>query len=122
MSTLNVSNITDGTTTLATEYVVNGSAKAYIAYSVASGALDSFNISSTLDENGTIVGQYTHNLTNAMSQNNYSVITSSTFTSSDRFPTGSTILTTSYTTYVWDASTPSRLDGSRSSAIFGDLA
>ena len=29
MSTLNVSNITDGTTTVGTSYVVNGSAKAY---------------------------------------------------------------------------------------------
>ena len=32
MSTLNVSNITDGTDTVGTSYVVNGSAKAWAAY------------------------------------------------------------------------------------------
>ena len=32
MSTLNVSNITDGTTTVGTSYVVNGSAKAWVTF------------------------------------------------------------------------------------------
>jgi len=32
MSTLNVSNITDGTTTVGTNYVVNGSAKAWVNF------------------------------------------------------------------------------------------
>lgn len=52
MSTLNVSNITDGTTTVGTEYVVNGSAKAWCAkidmFSTPSVA-DSLNVSSLTD-------------------------------------------------------------------------
>jgi hypothetical protein len=51
MSTLNVSNITDGTTTLATSYVVNGSAKAWAAYSQTGtqSIRNSQNISSITD-------------------------------------------------------------------------
>ena len=37
MSTLNVSNITDGTTTVGTSYVVNGSAKAWVSINHNSG-------------------------------------------------------------------------------------
>jgi hypothetical protein len=52
MSTLNVSNITDGTTTVGTSYVVNGSAKAWINYKQAAtfDIRDSINISSVSDE------------------------------------------------------------------------
>ena len=50
MSTLNVSNITDGTTTVGTSYVVNGSAKAWGQYNQTTPVLnDSFNVSSLED-------------------------------------------------------------------------
>jgi hypothetical protein len=63
MSTLNVSNITDGTDTVETGYVLNGSAKAYVR---ADGDAviqesQSFNVASSTDH-GT--GDYSHSLTN----------------------------------------------------------
>ena len=75
MSTLNVANITDGTTTVGTSYVVNGSAKAWV--SVQGNAnpqalLGSFNVSS-LTDNGTGYGQI--NLSSSMSNLNYSATT-----------------------------------------------
>lgn len=72
MSTLNVANITDGSTTVATEYVVNGSAKAWVNFNGtgAIAARDSFNTSS-LTDNGT--GNYSQNFTNAMANANYAV-------------------------------------------------
>ena len=66
MSTLNVSNITDGTTTVGTSYVVNGSAKAWM-YGQQDALTDSFGISTILDD-GT--GLCTLNLTSTM---NYTV-------------------------------------------------
>lgn len=70
MSTLNVSNITDGTTTVGTSYVVNGSAKAWVNFNGEGtiAARDSFNVSS-LTDNGT--GSHAYNLTNAMNNANY---------------------------------------------------
>jgi hypothetical protein len=63
MSTLNVSNITDGTTTVGTSYVVNGSAKAWVNSTGAAVINDAFNVSSATD-NGT--GDYTINLSSSM--------------------------------------------------------
>ena len=64
MSTLNVSNISDGTDTVETGYVVNGSAKAWVTFSPSSGiySSQSFNVSSFNDV-GT--GRAEINLTNA---------------------------------------------------------
>jgi len=70
MSTLNVSNITDGTTTVGTSYVVNGSAKAWVNFN-GTGTIairEGFNESSLTDE-GT--GDYTVNFTAAMTDVNY---------------------------------------------------
>lgn len=52
MSTLSVSNITDGTTTVGTSYVVNGSAKAWVNFNGQGtiAARDSFNHSSLVDD------------------------------------------------------------------------
>ena len=52
MSTLNVANITDGTTTVGTEYVVNGSAKAWADWTgTGTPALnDSLNVASLIDD------------------------------------------------------------------------
>ena len=64
MSTLNVSNMTDGTDTVETGYVVNGSAKAWANFNGdGSGApiRNSLNVSSTTDIGS---GRYTLNFTN----------------------------------------------------------
>ena len=72
MSTLNVSNISDGTTTVGTSYVVNGSAKAWVNF-VGAGTIsarDSFNVAS-LTDNGT--GDYSVNYTSSMANGNGAV-------------------------------------------------
>ena len=72
MSTLVVSNINDGTTTVPATYVTNGSAKAWVNFN-GTGTVatrDSFNVSS-LTDNGT--GLYTNNFSSAMGNANYSV-------------------------------------------------
>ena len=75
MSTLNVSNISDGTTTVGTSYVVNGSAKAWVNFN-GTGTIatrDSFNVAS-LTDNGT--GNYTVNFSNAFGNDDYSFLVS----------------------------------------------
>ena len=65
MSTLNVANVTDGTTTVSTSYVVNGSAKAWVNFD-GTGTVairDSLNMSS-LTDNGT--GEYTLTYSNSL--------------------------------------------------------
>jgi hypothetical protein len=70
MSTIIASNISDGTTSVPSTYVVNGSAKAWVNFNGTGtiAARDSFNTSS-LTDNGT--GHYTANFTNAMGSENY---------------------------------------------------
>ena len=70
MSTLNVSNITDGTTTGGTSYVVNGSAKAWVNFfgGTPISIRNSFNTSS-LTDNG--IGDYLTNYTNSFSATDY---------------------------------------------------
>ena len=69
MSTLSVSNITDGTDTVGTSYVVNGSAKAWSnTNSTGTTINDSFNISS-LGDTGT--GRQTHNVANSFVDANH---------------------------------------------------
>ena len=71
MSTLEVSNLNDGTTTLATTYVTNGSAKVWCnTNQVGTMAVqDSFNVSSIQDQGA---GFNLHNFTSAMTNNVYS--------------------------------------------------
>jgi hypothetical protein len=80
MSTLNVANVTDGTTSVPTEYVVNGSAKSWVNFQGTStvSIRESLNISSVTDR-GT--GQYTPNLSSNMSNANFSVGASTSFLS-----------------------------------------
>ena len=68
-----VTEITDGTDTVETGYVINGSAKAWGAADMSTTALrtNNFNVSS-LTDNGT--GQPRFNLTNAMSDADYVVV------------------------------------------------
>ena len=71
MSTLNVSNITDGTDTVETGYVVNGSAKAWVQFNAATPVISgSMNVSS-LTDNGT--GQYYTNWSSNMGNNDYAI-------------------------------------------------
>tara|TARA_R110002167_G_scaffold171364_2_gene369364 strand:+ start:704 stop:1078 length:375 start_codon:yes stop_codon:yes gene_type:complete len=73
MSTLNVSNITDGTDTVGTSYVVNGSAKAWVNFN-GTGTIairDSLNIGS-LTDNGT--GDYNVNFSANMANSNYCAV------------------------------------------------
>jgi hypothetical protein len=90
MSTLNVANISDGTDTVETGYVVNGSAKAWVNFNgtgtVAIQA--SMNVASLTDDG---VGLYTVNLTGNMSSANYASTTGSTrstSSSADRAASG----------------------------------
>lgn len=71
MSTLNVSNITDGTTTVDTSYVLNGSAKAWVNFD-GTGTIatrDSLNVASLTDNN---IGNYTINLSSSIIDTNQS--------------------------------------------------
>ena len=70
MSTLEVSNLNDGTTTVATTFVTNGSAKAWVNLDGTGTATlrDTLNITSVTDD-GT--GRYDFSITNAMSSTNY---------------------------------------------------
>lgn len=73
MSTLITSNISDGTTSVGTGYVVNGSAKAWLAVNAAGGSptiSDSLNVTSVTDD---ATGQRTVNLTNAFASTAYSM-------------------------------------------------
>jgi len=77
MSTLVTSNISDGTTSVGTGYVVNGSAKAWASVEQRSGGatlLKSFNVSSVTD-NGT--GDFSLSFSSSFSDGNYSTSGSS---------------------------------------------
>jgi hypothetical protein len=76
MSTLSVSNITDGTTTVGTSYVVNGSAKAWVNFNGQGtiAARDSMNVAS-LTDNGT--GDHSISFSNSFANANYAASMSS---------------------------------------------
>ena len=71
MSTLVVSNISDGTTTVGASYVTNGSAKAWVNFNGTGTAVirDSMNVSSLTDNT---VGDYTISYTNNFANATYS--------------------------------------------------
>ncbi len=75
MSTLNVANVTDGTTSVPTGYVVNGSAKAWVNYTGVSTTSinDSLNVSSLTDLGG---GRTTVTFSNSFDNTNYCMSTS----------------------------------------------
>ena len=68
MSTLSVSNITDGTDTVETGYVVNGSAKAWVMHNSSTVAQDSLNVSSLTDS---ATGKTAVNFSNSFGAKNY---------------------------------------------------
>jgi len=63
MSTLNVSNITDGTDTVETGYVLNGSAKAWVNYKGTTNVIRSSLNTSSMTDNAT--GDFTQNFTSS---------------------------------------------------------
>lgn len=70
MSTLVVSNISDGTTTVGASYVTNGSAKAWVNFN-GTGTVsirDAFNTSSLIDN---AVGDYTINFNSSFANASY---------------------------------------------------
>ena len=122
MSTLNVSNITNGTTTVDTGYVVNGSAKAWGNWNGVgtSSIRDSLNISSTTD-NGT--GDYTVGLTSAMGNANYTIHAAARRSKQGGIQEGSTPTTTSYRVQYGETVDSNERDLSYNFvANFGDLA
>ena len=72
MSTLVVSNISDGTTTVGASYVTNGSAKAWCTFQGTGTAAikDSLNVASLTDV-GT--ANYTMSFTNSLANTNYNI-------------------------------------------------
>ena len=70
--TVEAADLSDGTTTVGTEYVTNGSAKAWVNLNGTGtiAARDSLNVSS-LTDNGT--GDYTVNIDSNMADGNYAV-------------------------------------------------
>ena len=70
MSNLVVSNISDGTTSVGTGYVVNGSAKAWVNFTgTGTVAIDDSLNTSSITDNST--GRYEANLTNNFANANY---------------------------------------------------
>ena len=70
--TIEAADFSDGTLTVGTEFVTNGSAKAWVNFN-GTGAIaiqDSLNVSSLTDN---AAGNYTSTFTNALSTDNYSV-------------------------------------------------
>lgn len=72
MSTLEVSNLNDGTTTVATTNLTNGSAKVWVNYYQNNNTVDdSFNVSSVSDD---ATGLFTVNFTTSFSNANYAPV------------------------------------------------
>ena len=73
MSTLEVSNLNDGTTTVGTTFITNGSAKVWVNFN-GGGTIatrDSFNVSSLTDD---AVGRYTITIDSNMANDDYAAI------------------------------------------------
>ena len=119
MSTLNVSNISDGTDTVETGYVVNGSAKAWVNFN-GQGTVairDSLNVSSLTDVAG---GAVFPNWTNNFNSVNYAHHGSDgNYGKLNTDPNGQTV--SQGRCYSYNASN-SLTDTVVSTAAFGDLA
>ena len=121
MSTLNVSNISDGTTSVGTGYVVNGSAKAWARYDGSSSLISSFNVSSLVDD--ATAGNTTVSFTSNMASIDYLGVASanqSTGDIGDRFAAVSNFFVGSVDTFAFDGA--ARADVMTSVAVMGDLA
>jgi hypothetical protein len=127
MSTLEVSNLNDGTTTVATTYITNGSAKAWVDFRGSSTAIiyDSHNISSITDQ-GT--GQYQFAFSNNMSSIYFAISTNtgnrdSSNAGVDRSTQGGTSSSSNFHFEACDITVTSNTDAVIGHAtIHGDLA
>jgi len=109
MSTIIASNVSDGTLSIPTTYVTNGSAKAWVNFNGTGtiAARDSFNVSS-LTDNGT--GDYTVNFSSAFDAVNFGMFGSHSF-DTDPFGTSylgcqeiTTTVTNAVRTATWNTS------------------
>jgi len=75
MSTIIASNVSDGTLSIPTTYVTNGSAKAWVNFNGTGtiAARDSFNVASLTDNS---TGSYSVNFTSSMANSGYACPTS----------------------------------------------
>ena len=122
MSTLEVSNLNDGTTTLATTFVTNGSAKVWCRwdFSETNVIKDSLNVSSLSDDS---TGTNTINYSSSMSNANYSAVTGTVRNTRVSGPTGNSDVTTSTIKILSYSSSGSLFDSVFASAkVHGDLA
>ena len=123
MSTLEVSNLNDGTKTVATTNLTNGSAKAWVNLNggASFGLRDDFNISTAVD-NGT--GDYTLNFSNALANSNFSVVATCDDSNSSRsFTHSRDYATSSFDIEIHRGDTGAANDKSIvSAAVYGDLA
>ena len=118
--TVEAADLSDGTTTVGTEYVTNGSAKAWVRFggSGTVSILDSLNVSSITDRG---VGEYTVNISNAFSNSVYATLASSTTFVADAI--GTSINASSFFVNNADPRDYSAIDPTAISvATLGDLA
>ena len=119
MSTLEVSNLNDGTTTVATTYITNGSAKSwcYFNTNTTTSIIGSFNVASLTD---TGTGNTYVNISNAM--NNTSDLSMQVSSSNFQTHNSSAPTTTAFRVYTSNSS-GTAVDGARNYClIHGDLA
>jgi len=122
MSTLNVANVTDGTTSVPTGYVVNGSAKAFNHLNSNLSVANSLNISSCTDEGGSAPNTWSMNMTSAMDNTNY-VVTSTADDNAARVLSIVYTSSSAYKSHVYVTNSPSSSTGNVAhSTVHGDLA
>ena len=120
MSTLKVTNISDGTDTVETGYVVNGSAKAWVNGQSDATVLDSLNISSGVD---TDVGTYEYTYTSSFSSGNYSSQSEARIGSQNSYTANTqSKLVGSLTIRCYAVATDTKSDRENMATAHGDLA
>ena len=124
MSTVQVTNITDGTTTVGTSFVVNGAAKSWInMFGDDASSRDSLNVSSTTDD---ATGQKSVTVTTAFGNANYATAVSvgeTTSSPGNRAGSSSPNSATNFKFYCSSTNTGAYKDEDfMTAASFGDLA
>jgi len=117
MSTLQVSNLNDGTTTVATTFVTAGSLKSYIFGDNVGNTLKSLNVSGGVENSA---GNYTYSFTSAMDSVNYSCGCAAN-SGNDRSVMTNTKTASSYVVEVAQQN-GNAVSSSHSSNVAGDLA
>jgi len=119
MSTLEVSNLNDGTTTVATTNLTNGSAKAYVRYIQVTPAVNqSFNVSSVTDSS---TGNTTVNFTNGFDAIEYPCPANNSWTAGG-LGVWTRMATTSTCSVITNNNSGVATDHAYNLASFGDLA